>query len=98
MQHRAKNPVGRPSKKYWMFFFYFIMEVCLVNAFEILNRTPNKDIQLKTRYDLLDFRMEMAQQLIGAYIDRKRGHATQEALNIPHIFCKLERTRSTCKW
>uniref|UniRef100_A0A8W8NLY0 Uncharacterized protein n=1 Tax=Magallana gigas TaxID=29159 RepID=A0A8W8NLY0_MAGGI len=60
--------------------------------------TPNKDIRLKTRYDLLDFRMEMAQQLIGAYIDRKRGHATQEALNIPHIFCKLERTRSTCKW
>lgn len=98
MQHHAKNPVGRPSKKYWKFFFNFIMELCLINAFEIFTRTPNKDIRLKTRYDLLDFRMKVAQQLIGGYRGRKRGHATQDALDTPHIFCKLERPRSTCKW
>lgn len=59
--------------------------------------TPNKDIRLKTRYDLVDFRLELAHQLIGGYRDRKRGHAAQEALDIPHIFCKLERPKSICK-
>lgn len=59
MQHLAKNPVGRPSKKYWKFFLNFIMEVCLIYAFDIFTRTPNKDIRLKTRHGLLDFRMEV---------------------------------------
>nr|XP_022294779.1 piggyBac transposable element-derived protein 2-like [Crassostrea virginica] len=49
MQHRAKNPVGRPSKKYWKFFFNFIMEVSLINAFEVFNKTCSKTVQLKSR-------------------------------------------------
>lgn len=98
MQHRAKNPVGRPSKKYWKFFFNFIMEVCLINAFEIFSRTNGKDLPAKTRFDLLDFRMEVAQQLIGGFRGRKRGHHLQGILDPPHVFCHLDRLKSTCKW
>lgn len=98
MQQRAKNPVGRPSKKYWKFFFNFIMEVSLINAFEVFNKTSSKTVQLKSRYDLLDFRIDVSNKLIGGFRGRKRGLSMQNTLDLPHNFVKLDRSKSTCKW
>lgn len=64
------------------------MEMCLINAFEILTRTAYTDI-------LLDFRMEVTQQLITGYRGRKRGHSEQDDLDTLHIFGKLKHPRST---
>ena len=96
MQHRAKNPVGRPSKKFWKFFFNFILEVACIDAFEIWRRTPGTQSK-KTRFQLLDFRLVVAEQLIAGFRGRKRGCALRE-INNTHVLDRLQRHKSTCKW
>ena len=96
MQHRAKNHVGRPSKKFWKFFFNFILELAMINAFEIWRRSPGTKSE-KTRYHLLDFRVQVAEQLIGGFRGRKRGYPLKD-VSTAHVLGKLNRNRSTCKW
>ena len=105
MQHRAKNPVGRPAKKYWKYITNYILELCLINSFLIWKSTPGTPAtQSRSRYSLLDFRMDVAKQLIGWFSARKLPRA------IPHLgvsavgniamhqSVRLDRKRSTCKW
>lgn len=88
MQHRAKNPVGRPSKKYWKFLMNFILELCLINAFLVYKGT--RDVRLpRQRYRLLDFRCDVAEKLIGDYTPKSRAF---------HKCNRLDRKRSSCKW
>ncbi|XP_069105174.1 piggyBac transposable element-derived protein 2-like [Argopecten irradians] len=83
MQHRAKYPVGIPSKKYWKYFVNFMLEVSVINAFLIYKNTPG--VQLPSaRYSLLDFRMDLAQQLIGGFSSRKRARVVSR-LGVPAI-------------
>lgn len=51
----------------------------LINFFIIFTRTAYKDI-------LLNFRVEVTQQLIRDYRNRKRGHAPQNALGKLKVF------------
>lgn len=96
MQHRAKNPVGRPSKKYWKFFFNFILELAMTDAFKLWRRTPGTKAQ-KTRYQLLDFRVDVAQQLIAGFKGRKRRLPLNDVA-VVHSLDRLQRKRSYCKW
>ncbi|KAJ8321519.1 hypothetical protein KUTeg_000931 [Tegillarca granosa] len=93
--HRSKNPVGHPSKKYWKFFFNFILEICLTNAFLIFCRTPGNN----DKYDLLDFRLDIANQLINNFSCRKRKIPTENPVGGPlHEQVRFDRPKSTCKW
>lgn len=55
----------------------------LINFFRIFTRTAYKDI-------LLNFRVEVTQQLIRDYRNRKRGHAPQNALGSLKVFLQME--------
>lgn len=94
MQHRAKNPIGRPSKKYWKFLFNFILEVCVINAFIIWQETPGI-VKPRKQYSLLDFRCDLAEQLVGGYSGRALHRS---ARGQGHTCERLDRKRSTCKW
>jgi hypothetical protein len=47
------------------------LEISLINAFEIFNRTTGKVLPGKSMFGLLDFRMEVSEQLIGGYRGKK---------------------------
>lgn len=81
--------------KYWKFFFNFILEICLTNAFLIFCRTPGNN----DKYDLLDFRLDIANQLINNFSCRKRKIPTENPVGGPlHEQVRSDRPKSTCKW
>lgn len=68
-QLRAKTPVGRPAKKWWKYIF-FVINLCISNAFIVYKESSVR--QRKKRYTLLDFRVDVAKELIGQFSRRKR--------------------------
>ncbi|KAJ8313841.1 hypothetical protein KUTeg_008402 [Tegillarca granosa] len=89
MQHRSKNPVGRPAKKYWKFLVNFILEECIINAFLIWKQTEGVN---KPR----------AVGLINDFSSRKIAKSVPKSVTpvVPldrHQCVKLNRKRSTCK-
>ena len=69
-QLRSKTPVGRPAKKWWKYILFYLLNLCITNSFIVLMETPL--VQRKRRYSLLDFRIELAKELIGGYKKRDR--------------------------
>ncbi|XP_069127706.1 piggyBac transposable element-derived protein 4-like [Argopecten irradians] len=100
MQHRAKNPVGRPAKKYWKYLLNFILELCLINAFQVWKETPGATATKRTAYKLLDFRCDVATELIGGFTTRKLPMRLTAPVHpaAVHTISRLDRKRSTCKW
>lgn len=101
MQHRSKNPVGRPAKKYWKFLVNFILEECIINAFLIWKQTEGVN-KPRAGYSLLDFRCDVAVGLINDFSSRKIAKSVPKSVTpaVPldrHQCVKLNRKRSTCK-
>lgn len=104
-QHRAKYDVGRNSKKWWRYLFWFLLNCSIVNAF-IIYKLVSRRITKRKRYTHLDFRLELTRELIGGYCKRKRSvseFANRDGLvdteNIDgHIHGKLPGPRRTCKY
>lgn len=68
-QYRSKNPVGRPSKKFWKYFMNFIFEISIINSFLLWLNTPGTAKPTK-HYSLNDFSLDIAQYLIGDFSSR----------------------------
>jgi hypothetical protein len=70
-QLRGKYPVARPCKKWWRYLLYFLISTCIVNGHLTMvasNQAPTR----KRRYRQIDFRINLAMQLIGDYNGYKR--------------------------
>lgn len=75
-QYRSKNPVGRPSKKFWKYFMNFIFEISIINSFLLWLNTPGTAKPTK-HYSLNDFSLDIAQCLIGDFSSHKRLRKVQ---------------------
>ena len=65
-QFHVKYDVGRNSKKWWKYLFWFFVNCSLVNAY-ILVKSSSTRTSKKKRFKQLDFRVELAMELIGGY-------------------------------
>ena len=65
-QFRMKYDVGRNAIKWWKYLFWFLVNCSLVNAY-ILFKSSSTRTNKKNRFKQLDFRVELAMDLIGGY-------------------------------
>ncbi|KAM4597687.1 piggyBac transposable element-derived protein 4-like [Polymixia lowei] len=69
-QLRECYQVGRPCKRWWRYFLWFYVNLCIVNAYVILREsrggTPPAGFNGK-QFTQRHFRVRLAQQLIGDY-------------------------------
>ena len=103
-QMRMKYDVGRNSKKWWKYLFWFLVNCCLVNAYIMFKMTSLR-VNRKKRFRNLDFRLELARDLIGGYSKRKRSGISMnfpgvvEAENIHgHINGRLPGPKRRCQY
>ena len=70
-QKREYYGVGRSSKKWWKFILHFVLNVCLVNCFNLYDLT-NHPPSTANRNRQVTFRRNLVLQLIGTFTSRKR--------------------------
>lgn len=102
-QLRKKYACGRPSKKYWKYILWFILDCCRVNACLVYKEASSRTIR-KKRYTHLDFVIELGRAMIGNFTSRKRV-CVRESLapmfvennRVNHVFLRLDGKRRRCK-
>lgn len=96
--------VGRNSKKWWRYLFWFLVNCAIVNAF-IIFKQKSRLPRSKKRYSHIDFRIDMAMDLIAGFT--KRTRRTSEVNNVGlvnaeningHINCKLNGPKGRCRY
>ena len=103
-QLRMKYDVGRNSKKWWWYLFWFLLNCCIVNAY-IMFTMSSQRVNKKKRFRNVDFRLELARDLIGGYSRRKRSSVSMnhpgliEAENVNgHINGRLPGAKPRCQY
>ncbi|XP_052271623.1 piggyBac transposable element-derived protein 4-like [Dreissena polymorpha] len=103
-QYRLCYEVGRNSKKWWRYLFWFMINTAIVNAYLLFKET-SKRRHSKKRFGHLDFREELAEHLIGGYTKRKRASQGQAQAGLinkenvgPHVHAILPGKRRRCKY
>ncbi|XP_052222966.1 piggyBac transposable element-derived protein 4-like [Dreissena polymorpha] len=97
--------LGRCSKKYWRYLFWFLLNCCIVNAFILYKLTSRRRICRK-RFTHLDFRLELVRELVGGFCKRKRAapegrgrDGLVEQMNMGgHVMSRLSDKTKTCKY
>ena len=87
-QLRSYYPSGRSGTKWWRYLFWFTLDVSIINAL-ILERLSLHQPSSRRR-SLLQFKLDLAKQLIGGFCGRKRypGHkrkCTPMAMALPNL-------------
>ena len=97
-QYRKYYQVRMKSRKSYKYIFWFLVEVCILNSF-ILSRYSRGISKVLT---YLDFRAQLARELIGEYCSRKRpGRPLSSSvpppkrISVAHFPCKS--TKSTAR-
>jgi len=96
-QLRSCYALGRDGKKSWKYIFWFIMNCAIVNA-HIIFSLSSRRVNSKKRFSHLDFRCELAHQLIAGFSGRKRNAAEMD--NVEHNvenFAGHESVHMKCK-
>ena len=78
-QLRMNYSVGRNSKKWWPYLFWFFVNCAIVNSFLMYKETSlrwNK----KKKYTHLDYRIELAEGLIEGFSRRKRKASEMDSV------------------
>lgn len=103
-QYRMKYEVGRNSKKWWKYLFWFLVNCAIVNAF-ILYKHSSRRVTKKKRFSHLDFRLEVIRDIIGGYTKRKRPAREMDNVGIVdgeniqgHVHGRLPGKKRTCKY
>lgn len=94
-QLRAKTPVGRPAKKWWKYIFFFVINLCITNAFIVYKESSVR--QRKKRYTLLDFRVDVAKELIGQF-SRRKMHCCVPQPDQRHRLIRVVGAKRRCRW
>ncbi|XP_063442592.1 piggyBac transposable element-derived protein 4-like [Mytilus trossulus] len=95
-QLSAKTPVGRPAKKWWKYLFFYMINLCITNAYIVLSESVGYPPR-KKRYSLLDFRIEIEKQLTGNFTKRTKKTVNKQP-NKDHVSVRLNRNKRRCKW
>ena len=104
-QMRMKYGVGRFAKKAWKYLTWFFINCSIVNAFIIYQEVSERGT--KRGYKHLDFRLELAKELIGNFTCRKRRsvapvpnmNALAGIENIQHVNVRMDAARGVkCVW
>ena len=69
-QLRSYYKVGRPSKKWWRYVIWFLLDVTMVNAWIIYSASTHVP-PARRGYDQLNFRSDVAKLLRAGYTSRK---------------------------
>ena len=87
-QFRWKYSVGRPSKKWWKYVLFFLINTAIIDASIIMKRSVR--FQAK-KYRQLGFRVAFAQLLIGMFRTPRSApvRRQQSMLTTIHKFVKL---------
>ncbi|XP_060070455.1 piggyBac transposable element-derived protein 4-like [Ylistrum balloti] len=64
-------PIGRPGKKWWRYILWYVINLAVVNAWILFQRTDGKVPPPPKGYDHLRFRMDIADQLKAGFTSRK---------------------------
>ena len=74
-QLRSYYPSGRSGKKWWRYLFWFLLDVSIINALVFERLSPHQPSS-RHRRSLLQFKLDLAKQLISGFCGRKRypGH------------------------
>ena len=97
-QIRETYGLGYHNKKWWVTMFNTLLNIAVTNAF-ILYRESSTRPTPNTRYRHIDFRRELAQQLINGYQQRRRRFhptPTSKGRADEHRFCHMP-ARLRCK-
>ena len=99
-QMRGYYSTVKKSHKYWRYLMSFVFDACINNAFILFDKTVL--VKPKTRYALLDFRLDLADELIGGFSSRKkkaakRKHQTVDRDNVSaHKLIKFDGRKRAC--
>ena len=82
-QNRTKYITARRSRKWWTYLFWFLVDTCISNALILFNESPNHQKFTRTGRQvpatLLEFRKELAKQMIGDHREGRKRKRTEEA-------------------
>ena len=67
-QYRGYYQVRIKSRKFYKYIFWFLFEICILNSSILHRYSP----YIGRNLTYLEYRIELAQQLIGNYCSRKR--------------------------
>ena len=96
-QLRTTYPLGRDSKKAWKYIFWFLLNCAIVNSFIMFNLVSERR-NSKKRFTHLDFRCELAHELIAGFSGRKRkGRELEELVQNIENYPGHESVKFGCK-
>ena len=109
-QLRSYYPIGRESKKWWKYLFWFVIESSVVNAFIIYSETlPGQlddDEDAPPKLSHLMFRLQVAKMLVGGFSGKKRaGRKSKSSISSSlvaeanigqHTLVKIEGRKRVC--
>ena len=99
-QMRGYYTTVKKSHKCWRYLMSFVFDACTNNAFILYDRTV--PLKPKTRYTLLDFRLDLAYELISGFSSRKkkaarRKYQTVDNENVAaHKLIKFDSRKRAC--
>jgi hypothetical protein len=76
-QMRSYYPVGRSAKKWWKYLMWFVVELCIANAYVLYTETlpgPSEDdLEVEKKDTFMKFSLSIAKGLIGGFSNRRKG-------------------------
>lgn len=100
-QLRMQYPTSRRSKKFWKYLFWFLFDTAITCAYILMRESPNHVIKSRTgkvrQRSQLEFRQNLATQLIGRYRQKRRYEVlTTDSAGRSHWPIKMPKSKR-CK-
>ena len=101
-QLRKYYSVRLKSTKHYKYVFWFVFDVCIINAYILSGFVPASDISLE-QGRLKSFRVRLAKALVGDYNSRQRGRrsgtpAVTRPQAVPHFHTPHHHPRRRCEY
>ncbi|KAK3108956.1 hypothetical protein FSP39_019728 [Pinctada imbricata] len=101
-QLRSTYSIYRKASKWWKYLFWFMVDVCICNAFILMKESTNHVIKTKTgrtrERTQLEFRIKLAHQLLGDFWGKRKRESIGErqTQGLFHWPIEIDKKR-TCK-
>jgi hypothetical protein len=96
-QRRSYYSIGRESKKWWRYLFWFGINVSLVNSYLLQKMSPGPQTKERAKMRMWEFYEKVADSLIGRFTNRKQPSRKRcpsaVAVDPIHKFARLLESR-----